>query len=952
MYVDIKKNIFSSKVAKRIFGLFIISTFIPLFTISIVTYSYLSSQLERDVKRELYRESRAQGLNLYDRFLSLKTALTAVNHQFTGSEGIYYLTNDEWVNSLFNSVFIISESGDIDLLYGDKNMFGHINFEQYSNLQEGKTILQIPGTGKDQDKLYFIQRLNNQNEIKILVGEAKDEYVWNFEVYAPAFLCVTTESNKILFCSDHDIDTDEMEINLSEDKNYQKDYGKININEQVFFGKKWELFLTASFNSENLYILLVTPQQTVYSSFSDFKTIFPKAILASVLLIFLLSIHQIRQYLIPLEKLTEATKNITRGIFNKPVSIKSNDEFEILADSFNNMVLKIDDQIKTITTLAEIDRMILSSLDTDYIIETLINHLHSVLKTNHIAVVTCDSRSETDFKLYINSDREFNTIERKIINVSLEELEELNSCDNYLLLDSEDERSYSMLQKKAGDSFFAIFPVHYKEQLTGIICLSSDKQIILDENKLKNLRDLTDRVAVALSNAAWEQKLFYQAHYDALTKLPNRLLFRDRVEQTLAHAKRNDIFFALLFIDLDKFKDINDSLGHSFGDELLNLVGKKLTDSVRSYDVISRFGGDEYAIMISGMESLDELINKTKKLVIRIIERVSSPVNINGHELYITPSIGIAIYPRDGVNFDELMKNADTAMYNSKKKERGGYEFYDASYNENILERLELRNSLRHALKNDQFHLVYQPKVDCKSGNVISAEVLLRWEHPEYGLVSPEKFIPIAEESGLISTIGFWVLETACMQNKIWLEKGNFTINMAVNLSPEQFRQEDLCSKLIDVLHKNKLPPQHLELEITESITVENYKKTIKVLNEFSRYGVSISIDDFGTGYSSMSYLQKFPINRLKIDKSFTSSVPDDIDSVSIIRAIIALAHSLNIIVVAEGIETKEQYELLGKLGCDELQGYFISRPLQADDFETYLLEKQKTESSVKVESI
>ena len=430
------------------------------------------------------------------------------------------------------------------------------------------------------------------------------------------------------------------------------------------------------------------------------------------------------------------------------------------------------------------------------------------------------------------------------------------------------------------------------------------------------------------------------------------MLFRDRVEQTLAHAERNNIFFALLFIDLDKFKDINDSLGHSFGDELLNVVGSKLTDSVRNYDVISRFGGDEYAIMISGMESLDELINKTKILASRIIERVSAPVDINGHEIYITPSIGIAIYPRDGEKFDELMKNADTAMYNSKKKERGGYEFYDASYNENTLERLELRNSLRYALKNNQFYLVYQPKVNSKTGKVISAEVLLRWKHPEFGLVPPDKFIPIAEESGMISTIGFWVLETACMQNKIWIEKGNFAINMAVNLSPEQFRQDDLCIKLLDVLQKNKLPPQHLELEITESITVENYKKTIKVLDEFSHYGISISIDDFGTGYSSMSYLQKFPINRLKIDKSFTSNVPDDIDSVSIIRAIIALAHSLNIIVVAEGIETKEQYDLLENLGCDELQGYYISKPLQAEKFEAFLLERQKNEKSVKIKSI
>ena len=638
--------------------------------------------------------------------------------------------------------------------------------------------------------------------------------------------------------------------------------------------------------------------------------------------------------MVPLEKLKEGTIRIAQGIFNKPVSIKSGDEFEDLSHSFNEMGEKIDDQIKTITLFAEIDRLILSSLDTGFIIETLIKHLHSIIYADHIGVITIEDLDAGSAVLNINTILE--NIEKIEIQISRDEIKEINLSDIYLRFDDGEQRSYLNKAIDLGDSYFLLFPVHIKGELSGVILLGSNARLELDEDKINKITELTRRVAVAFSNAAWEEKLYYQAHYDGLTDLPNRFLFRDRVSQALEYANRSNSLLAIMFIDLDDFKGINDSLGHIFGDEVLKYVGEVLVGCVRSYDTIARFGGDEFVVLITEAETPFKIISEVTDMSNRILEHIARPFTLHEREIYITPSIGIAVYPRDGKTYDDLLKNADTAMYRAKERGRGNFEFYQAVYNANALERFELRNELRNALERNEFRLNYQPRISSRTGMPIGAEVLIRWDHPKLGMISPNRFIPIAEETGLIIPIGYWVLKTACLQNQVWRKKG-YDIDISVNLSPEQLREPDLLWKLKEIVEKSGMPPRHLEVEITENVTIKDYDNTVKFLDGARELDISVSIDDFGTGYSSMAYLQKFSIDRLKIDQSFIQNIPEDTDGVLIVKAIIAMAHSLNISVVAEGVKTQEQYDLLKDLDCDEIQGYICSHPLTVEEFNEYL---------------
>ena len=778
-----------------------------------------------------------------------------------------------------------------------------------------------------------------EGQLRYLVGEISGDYLWDLGIYLPEVFCVLTKKKYALHCSNSYkggfASLDLAQTSTSSDTGSGHSWI---FEEQEYVIHTWSLFLDAKFHADNLYILFGVPQRTAYSIISGYKSVFPKAILASIFLVVLLSISQIRKHLIPLEKLAEGTMKVTQGVFNKPVVIDSGDEFEELAHSFNNMAEKIDGQIKTITLLAEIDRLILSSPDTGFIIETLIQHLHSIMDASHVGVVTIENITEGVATLHINIDEEFKKIEKMQIILTRNEITEIKLCNAYLIFNNGEERSYLGRTGELGDVSYLVYPVYIKSQLAGLIFLGSRTRPEFDEDELNKIKELSQRVAVALSNAAWEEMLYHQAHYDGLTGLPNRFLFRDRVAQALEYANRSNFLMAVLFIDLDDFKGINDSLGHVFGDDVLKHTGKLLTTCVRSYDTIARFGGDEFVVMISDVETLDKIISETTKLSNRILENITKPFVLNERDIYITSSIGIAIYPRDGKTFDDLLRNADTAMYRAKARGRGNFEFYREAYNANALERFELRNELRNALDKNELSLVYQPKLNCRTGKITGAEVLLRWDHPKMGRIPPDKFISLAEETGLIVPIGYWVLETACAQNRIWLEKG-FELDIAVNLSPEQFRQSDLFEKLESILKKTSMSPKYLELEITESITIKDYDNTIKVLDKFRELDISISIDDFGTGYSSMAYLQKLSIDRLKIDQSFIQNVSSDSDSVAIVKAIIAMSHSLNLSVVAEGVETEDQYNLLKELDCDELQGNLISYPLDSAEFDSYLYE-------------
>ncbi len=397
--------------------------------------------------------------------------------------------------------------------------------------------------------------------------------------------------------------------------------------------------------------------------------------------------------------------------------------------------------------------------------------------------------------------------------------------------------------------------------------------------------------------------------------------------QLLSGAHRRKRIVAVLSLGLDRFKNINDTLGHVIGDLLLKGVSERLIDCVREGDTVARSGGDEFIFILDDITRLEDIGKIAKK----IMKAFRKPLLLKGNELFVTTSIGISLYPNDGTTAETLLKNADTAMYRAKEQGKNNYQLFAADMNVKAEEYLKLETHLRYALERDELALYYQPMVDCKTGEVVSMEVLLRWVHSELGEIPPSKFIPIAEEAGLIAEIGNWVLKMACAQNKAWQDAGFDAFRVAVNLSARQFDDKKLAKSVQAVLGETGLDPSYLELELTEGIVMKNPEVTVEILRSFHILGIEISIDDFGTGYSSLSYLKRFPVNSLKIDRSFIQDITHDPDDAAIIRAVIAMGHSLNLKIIAEGVEKVAQLEFLRAMQCDTVQGYLFSVPLPVE---------------------
>ena len=419
------------------------------------------------------------------------------------------------------------------------------------------------------------------------------------------------------------------------------------------------------------------------------------------------------------------------------------------------------------------------------------------------------------------------------------------------------------------------------------------------------------------------------AYYDTLTDLPNRALLSDRLDLAIAHAKSSGYKCAVLFLDMDRFKNINDALGHSIGDQLLKSVATRLKECVREVDTVARMGGDEFVVVLDGAAETGSILSVARKM----LHSLSQPYEVEGHNIRATPSIGISVYPEDGTDGESLIMNADSAMYHAKENGRNDFKFFVSDMKTKVTEKLFIESDLRKALEHGQFVLYFQPQVDIRTGHIIGAEALIRWNHPTAGLISPAKFIPIAEESGLIIPLGEWILNEACRQNLAWQKAGLTPISIAVNLSAVQFRQPNLCQLIGRVLSDTGLDPHYLELELTEGLVMSNTDSAIATLNGFKEMGVHISIDDFGTGYSSLSYLKHFPIDYLKIDQSFIRDITANPDDAAITTAIINMAQGLNLRTIAEGVETAEQLKFLRLHSCDVVQGYYFSKPVPATEF-------------------
>jgi diguanylate cyclase (GGDEF)-like protein len=440
------------------------------------------------------------------------------------------------------------------------------------------------------------------------------------------------------------------------------------------------------------------------------------------------------------------------------------------------------------------------------------------------------------------------------------------------------------------------------------------------------INDLTEIIRI-------NKKIALIATHDTLTGLPNRSLIQDLIKQAISSAEREGSTFAVLFIDLDGFKKINDGMGHVCGDVLLQVVAKRLENCIRKSDTTARWGGDEFIVL------LDKLSNPSDAadISIKIKSSLAKEFNIRNQDVFVTPSIGIILFPADGQQVDTLIARADTAMYNVKIRSKNDFCFYSQDFETQAKEKLILDAQLRHALQSNEFKIHYQPQFDLNSSQLMGMEALIRWQHPQKGLIAPDEFIPLAEETGLIVPIGEWLIKTICQQLKIWKQQGLSPPQLAINISARQFLQKNLVTLITQEMDRHGIAPNSIQIEITESMMIQDIEQVNSIMNEFKSAGISIAIDDFGTGYSSLEYLKRLPIDKLKIDKSFIGNILNNSDDASIVQAVIAMGHSMNMQIIAEGVETKEQAEFLSNRNCDYAQGFYFSKPVSALDMEKEL---------------
>ncbi|GAB4343245.1 MAG: EAL domain-containing protein [Desulfobulbaceae bacterium] len=446
---------------------------------------------------------------------------------------------------------------------------------------------------------------------------------------------------------------------------------------------------------------------------------------------------------------------------------------------------------------------------------------------------------------------------------------------------------------------------------------------------LEVIRNVTEDAALEEQLREHQERLYHLVHHDTLTSLPNRLLLQDRLQRMMVKAQRTGTNVGVLFLDLDRFKKVNETLGHEVGDKLLVNVAEILENCVRKSDTVARLSGDEFAVLLDDLKDVKFAAVVARK----ILQTLSRPIFVEEYELYATCSIGISVFPADSDDVEGLLRCADTALYRAKDAGRNNYQFYTRDMNTRAFEFLLMEAGLRKALDKDEFEVFYQPQMDLKDNRLVGMEALLRWNHPEKGMVAPGDFIPLAEETGLIESIGEWVLRAACRQNRRWQDQGYPPVCVSVNISARQFRRKDVVEMVGGILEETGLEPRYLELELTESIIMQDMEATIETFRNLKKMGVKLAIDDFGTGYSSLAYLKLFPIDHLKIDRSFVYNIANDPNDAAIAASVVVLAHSMNLKVVAEGVENAEQLAILREQGCDFVQGYFFSKPLSAREF-------------------
>lgn len=906
-----------SGVARGLFAIFILCALLPLAVIAVLSLTQVHALLIQQGDQRLGAMAKTYGMDVFERLLLATDVAYAA-----GSVARNAARHDSMALRVFQSLGTV-DNGRVTALLGAPSA-ATIDAAAMERVSQGKPALSVAGDGR------LLLAVPGARD-RVIVGELRPGYVWGKtdELPTATEFCVVEEGQRsALFCSS-DAARDVLGVEVSRPE-AAVEWKR---GEEAMRTRVWSQFMRAALGTRDWTVLATQREAHMMRAFERFERSYALVVILAVLLVAWFTIRKSRQIVVPVRRLAEHARSISSNDFRARVEIAQADEFGELAGAFNQMTTRLGQQFASLTALSEIDRLILATQDTTQVVRTVLHRLEDMVEGDQVALMLVDQDNGDHGRTFYRPPQNSASMSMDRMVIAPEDRHALHAEAGMYrveLAGATQSASFLAPLRARGMAVAFVYPIVWRGSVCGALAIGYlDATAVLGEDARRYVSEIADRLAVAVSSAWRDEKLYQHAHFDQLTGLPNRMLFQDRLEREIARAQRDGNPFALLFVDLDHFKNVNDSYGHSLGDEVLREAARRIQNAVRQSDTVSRLGGDEFTVLLAKLGHPQEawLIGET------IVSALSQEFRLGTQHCFLSASVGISSYPADGATAEELLKSADTAMYKAKAGGRAQVVFFEEKMNREAVARMTLDRDLRAAIDRNELVLHYQPQINLKTGAIVSAEALIRWQHPVHGLVPPSRFIPLAEESGFIEQIGRWSLQQACAQMKEWRAQGVSLESIGVNVSPRQLRRRTLVDYIRTCVEQGGLPPSCIEIEITEGMLMEQGGPVEEMLQDLAAAGHRIALDDFGTGFSSMARLKRLPVNKIKIDRAFIDGMREGTDSEAIVAAIVAMSHALGKSVIAEGVETEEQESILRRLGCDEVQGFLHAPALTAADF-------------------
>ncbi len=945
-------GLFRSRFGLRLLGLFVVCALVPTSVVAVLSFQSVSGQLADQTQERLHALAGSVGRTIYGRLVTLEGDLRQAElRPWRCSTTAAQLTDelpDPCGGSLavgFKSLLVLPDEGAARALFGRLDLDDLLPLPG-TPLQPGQSALVSRRSRAGEPALYLIHRREDAGRPHLLIGEAYMPGIWgegDMEALpATVELTVWDSSAGSLIRPSWDTLVVTGETLESMRRSATGHFVWAGTDGDVI-GAFWAPPNTRRFRLPFLRVVLGEREEHVIAPMAEFTKSFPLILLASIGTVIVLALSQIRRSVLPLAALQQGTQRIAERRFDTRVTITSGDELEALGASFNAMASHLDRQFRALSTAAELDRAVLSSVDTTRIVDTVLGRLPDLCESDAMCITLLDTTHAAAgiATAWVAEPGGPGRRWPSQLTIATPEMDAARQQRERFVVALPSDALPVHLRPLASPQprTITVLPLFFQDELLGLLAVRRAGPPP-DEETFVQVRRLADQVAVALANARMVDQVRFLAFYDSLTRLPNRVLFKERLAHVLSRAERGRKLVAVCFLDVDHFSRINDTLGYEAGDRLVQEVASRITACTRRGDSVARYGeepavevarlgGDEFTVMLPDLDDAQDAV----RVVRRILDSFAQSFQLGDHEVFVTATAGVAIYPFDGTDSEDLLKNADAAMFHAKEQGRNTYRLYSSSMNAEAMARMRTEQLLRKAVEAGEFTIWYQPIVDLRTGTVTAAEALVRWKHPELGLITPGGFIGLCEEIGLIVPLGKWILQSVCEQSREWRRSGLGDLTITVNLSARQLYSDGLVDMVREVIHAAGIPPSSLVLELTESMLMDPAGQVGTTVRDLAAVGVGLAIDDFGTGYSSLSYLKHFPVGTLKIDRSFVADVTEDADAAAIVTAIIALARALGMEVVAEGVETEGQAAFLRGQGCEKLQGFYFGRPAPAETF-------------------